>query len=76
MDSRFEITETHDSGCILKVDCFELADEFSDFINNDYYVLCELKREKGRTTFCFGQASCEEKVRKVVEKFLNRPKKR
>ncbi len=75
MDSRFEFAETHDAGCILKVSCFELADEFSGFINNEYFVLSEVKREKDHTIFCFGQASCEENVEKVVERFLNRPKK-
>ena len=72
MDSRFQITESRKSGCVLRIDCFELAYEFSNFINKEIYVLSEIKRGEGHTAFCFGQASCTEKVEKVGERFLNR----
>ncbi len=73
MDSRFEVTETHDHGCILRVKGYELADEFEDFINEDNYVLNSCGFENDDATFWFGHTGCQEKVRNLVEKFLNRP---
>lgn len=72
MDNRFEIIETRDYGCILRVKGYELADEFEDFLNEDNYVLNSYECENDDVTFYFGHAGCEEKIRNLVVKFLNK----
>lgn len=63
MDSRFEFTETDDAGCILKVRCLKLSEEFSNFINIDYYVLSEQRREKDHTVFVSGRRAAREMLK-------------
>ena len=72
MDTRFEISETKEHGCVLRINDVELADEFDDFINEDCYVFTELKFETACVYFYFGQAGCKEKVRDLVERFLSK----
>ncbi len=72
MDTRFEISETKDHGVILRISDAELADEFDDFVNEDCYVFSELKFESDCVYFYFGQASCIEKTKDLVERFLSK----
>jgi len=72
MDTRFEITETKEYGVVLRIKDVDLADEFDDFINEEYYVFTELKFETACVYFYFGQAGCKEKVRDLVENFLSK----
>ncbi|MEE9343734.1 MAG: hypothetical protein V3V12_08895 [Gammaproteobacteria bacterium] len=72
MDTRFEISETKEHGAILRINDAELADEFDDFINEDCYVFTELKFETDCVCFYFGQAGCIEKIRDLIERFVNK----
>ncbi len=72
MDARFEISETKEHGGVLRIADAELADEFDDFVNEDCYVFTELKFEADCAYFYFGQASCKEKIRDLVERFVGK----
>jgi len=72
MDTRFEISETKEHGGVLRINDAELADEFDDFVNQDCYVFTELKFEADCVYFYFGQASCIEKIRDLVERFVSK----
>lgn len=58
MDGWCEITETKEHGVVLRINDAELADQFDDFVNEDSYVILELKFEPDCVYFYFGQASC------------------
>ncbi len=73
MNTRFTISETADHGGVLRINDVELADQFDDFLNEELYVLTELKLEVDCVYFYFGQASCIEKIRSLVEKFESKP---
>ena len=72
MDPKFEISETKEHGGVLRINDVELADEFDGFINEDCYVFTELKFEADCVYFYFGQASCKEKIRDLVERFVEK----
>jgi len=72
MDARFQISETKEHGCVLRINDAELADQFDDFVTEDCYIFTELKFETDCIYFYFGQASCVEKIRDLVESFVNK----
>ncbi len=55
----------------MEIRDIEIADEFEDFLNEDNYVLSDLKFEADYVEFFFGQVSSADKVREIVEKFRN-----
>jgi len=69
MDTVFQISETKEHGVILRISDIEVADEFDDFLNEDGYVLSDLKFETDYVDFYFGQVSSVTKVREMVERF-------
>ncbi len=72
MDTKFEISETKQHGCVLSISDTGLVDQFDDFINEDRYVYTELKFETDCVYFYFGEASCIENIRLLVERFVSR----
>lgn len=72
MTTGFKISETKEHGAILKINDIELADEFDDFLNEHCYVFSELNFTPDCVYFYFGQASCVEKVKELVKKFMNK----
>ena len=72
MDARFEISETKEHGGVLRINDAELADQFDDFVNEDCYVFTELKFETDYVYFYFGEASCIDKIRDLVERFVSK----
>jgi len=71
MGRYFKIYETKKYGVVLRVDDMEVADEFEDFLTEKHYVLFEVGFEEKSELFYFGQSSCVEKVKELVEKFLS-----
>ena len=76
MGARFEISETKEHGGILKFNDAELADKFDDFVNEDCYVFTEIKFEAECVCFYFGQAACIEKIKDLVNRFINKSQDR
>lgn len=72
MNKKFEISETKEHGGVLRINDAELADEFDDFVNEDCYVFTEVKFKAECVCFYFGQASCVEKIRDLVERFVSK----
>lgn len=70
MDIEFELSETKEHGCELKICDSVFADELDDFLAEKCYVLFDMRDGDGCIYFDFGQASCVEKVRHFVELFL------
>lgn len=71
-EDRFHLSENSEEGVVLECSDVELADEFDDYISIDRYVLYNLKLDDKTTFFYFGQASCIEKVKTILQDFLRR----
>lgn len=69
MSKNFEIIETKEFGLSLKVNDVELADAFEDFLNEECYVLFDIKFEGTTVIFYFGVIGAEDKLRCLIESF-------
>ncbi len=69
MCTQFQISESKEHGITLRIDDIEIADEFDDFLNENCYVLTQMKLASDYVDFYFGQASCIEKVTELVQRF-------
>jgi len=72
MNKLFEIVDSDKYGPILTVLDLNLADEFDDFLNEDCFVLTQIKFFDQFVKFYFGQAACVEKIDLLVGKFTDR----
>lgn len=68
--SQIEMSETPEFGVILQCEDAETADQFEDFLTERCFVLFNIRPEGGGISFCFGQASTQEKVRELFARFL------
>lgn len=68
--SNVEITETEDFGVILHCNDVELADGLEDFLTERCFVLFNIRPQGDAISFYFGQASSQDKVRQLYERFL------
>lgn len=68
--TEFSIKEHPDYGVELSFESEDVLDKFDDYLTEETYTLFELREGTAGRSILFGQASCQEKVRDIVIRFL------
>lgn len=68
-DSKIKLSDTCEHGVMLTCFDLELADQFEDFLTEDCFVFFNTKQGVQEVAFFFGQASSEQKVSALYERF-------